>query len=185
MIVENAETVIGRDVFIASTAYVGGAVTLDDESTVMHHVVIRGDVSHIRIGKRVNVQDGSVIHTTSGVDLDIGDDVSIGHRAIVHCKRIGANTLIGMGSIVLDGCTIGSRCIIGAGAVVPPNTDVPDGKVVMGVPGKIVRDIRDSEHAYLDYVVENYRKLAKRHPAGEYPNVAPTPFEGSADCAAR
>lgn len=182
MIVENAKTLVGQDVFIASTAYVGGAVTLGDESTVMHHVVIRGDVSHIRIGQRVNVQDGSVIHTTSGVDLDIEDDVSIGHRAIVHCRRIGARSLIGMGSIVLDGCTIGSRCIIGAGAVVPPNTDVPDGKVVMGVPGRIVRDIRESDHAYLDYVVENYRKLGRRHEAGAYPNVAPKDLEHSASC---
>lgn len=173
MIVENAEVKLGRNVYVAPTAYVGGAVVLGDETTVMHHVVIRGDVSHIRIGARVNVQDGTIIHTTAGIDLDIGDEVSMGHRAIVHCKRIGANSLIGMGAIVLDGCTIGRRCIIGAGAVVPPNTDVPDGKVVMGVPGKIVRDIRESEHAYLDYVVENYRKLGRRHGAGEYPNVAP------------
>ncbi|MCB9858319.1 MAG: gamma carbonic anhydrase family protein [Phycisphaerales bacterium] len=173
MIIENASVTLGRDCYIAPTAYVGGAVTLGDETTVMHHVVIRGDVSNIRIGARVNVQDGTVIHTTAGVDLDIGDDVSIGHRAIVHCKRIGSNSLIGMGSIVLDGCTIGQRCIIGAGAVVPPNFDVPDGKVVMGVPGRIVRDIREDEYAYLDYVVENYRKLGKRHRAGEYANVAP------------
>lgn len=173
MVVENAEVKLGRDVYVAPTAYVGGAVVLGDETTVMHHVVIRGDVSHIRIGSRVNVQDASVIHTTAGIDLEIEDEVSIGHRAIVHCKRIGANSLIGMGSIVLDGCTIGSRCIIGAGAVVPPNTDVPAGKVVMGVPGRIVRDIREEEYAYLDYVVENYRKLGRLHGAGAYPNVAP------------
>ncbi|MCA9254168.1 MAG: gamma carbonic anhydrase family protein [Phycisphaerales bacterium] len=172
MIIENARVSLGRDVYIAPTAYVGGAVTIGDESTIMHHVVIRGDVSNIRIGARVNVQDATVIHTTAGVDLDIGDEVSMGHRAIVHCKRIGPRTLIGMGAIVLDGCVIGERCIIGAGAVVPPNTVVPDGKVVMGVPGKVVRDIRDEEHAYLDYVVENYRKLGKRHAAGEYPNAA-------------
>ncbi|HPF40999.1 MAG TPA: gamma carbonic anhydrase family protein [Phycisphaerae bacterium] len=172
MIIENARVSLGRDVYIAPTAYVGGAVTIGDESTIMHHVVIRGDVSNIRIGARVNVQDATVIHTTGGVDLDIGDEVSMGHRAIVHCRQIGPRTLIGMGAIVLDGCVIGERCIIGAGAVVPPNTVVPDGKVVMGVPGKVVRDIRDKEHAYLDYVVENYRKLGRRHAAGEYPNAA-------------
>lgn len=172
MIVENGRVELGQHVYIAPTAYVGGAVRIGDETTIMHHVSIRGDVSHIRIGRRVNVQDGAVIHTTSGIDLDIEDDVSIGHRAIVHCVRVKSESLIGMGAIVLDGCTIGHRCIIGAGAVVPPNTIVPDGKVVMGVPGKVVRDIREEELGYLKYVVENYRELGKRHALGAFPNVA-------------
>jgi len=170
-IVEDGKVELGRNVFIAPTAYVGGAVAIGDETTVMHHVTIRGDVSRIRIGRRVNVQDGAIIHTTSGIDLDIEDDVSIGHRAIVHCVRVKSESLIGMGAIVLDGCTVGHRCIIGAGSVVPPNTTVPDGKVVMGVPGRIVRDIRAEEIDYLKYVVENYRELGKRHAAGAFGNT--------------
>lgn len=169
MIVNDPQLSIGHHVYIAPTAYVGGAVTLGDETTVMHHVTIRGDVSHIRIGQRVNVQDGTVIHTTSGIDLDIADDVSIGHRAIVHCVRIGAGSLIGMGAIVLDGCEIGRDCMIAAGAVVPPNTKIPDGKLVMGIPGKIVRDVNDKDKEYLRYVVSNYQKLGRVHAEAAFP----------------
>ncbi len=145
MIVENAKTILGKNIYIAPTAYVGGAVTIGDDCTIMHHVCIRGDVSAIRIGRRVNVQDGTVIHTHSGIDLDIEDDVGIGHRAVVHCTRVSAHSLIGIGSIVLDGSIIGRDCIIAAGAVVPPNTTIPDGKLVMGIPGKIVRDTTPKE----------------------------------------
>ena len=140
----------------------------------MHHVTIRGDVSAIRIADRVNIQDGTVIHTHRGVDLDIESDVSIGHRAVVHCTRIGAGSLIGIGSIVLDGCVIGRDCIIAAGAVVPPNTTIPDGKMVMGVPGKIVRDTTMQERQYAEYVVRSYVELGRLHDAGKYPNVHPS-----------
>lgn len=175
MIVENASTIVGKNVYIAPTSYVGGAVTLGDDVTVMHHVCIRGDVSHIRIGRRVNVQDGTVIHTHSGVDLDIEDDVSIGHRAVVHCTRVMAGSLIGIGSIVLDGSVIGRHCLVAAGALVPPNTIVPDGKVIMGVPGKIVRDVTAQEREYMAYVVRNYMELGRRHAAGEYACAAAGP----------
>lgn len=172
-IVRNAQTVIGANVYVAPTAYVGGAVSIGDDSTIMHHVCIRGDVSAIRIGARVNVQDGTVIHTHGGVDLDIEDEVSIGHRAVVHCTRVMKGALIGIGSIVLDGCVIGRESLIAAGAVVPPNTIVPDGKVVMGIPGKIIRDVTPQEREYFRYVVRNYQELGRRHAAGEYKNVAP------------
>ncbi len=172
MIVENARTILGTGVYIARTAYVGGAVTIGDHSTIMHHVCIRGDVSAIRIGARVNVQDGTIIHTHGGVDLDIEDEVSIGHRAVVHCTRVMTGALIGIGSIVLDGSVIGRHSLVAAGAVVAPNTIVPDGKVIMGVPGKIVRDVTPREREYMQYVVRNYQELGRRHAAGEYPNVA-------------
>lgn len=165
---------IGRNVYIAPTSFVGGDVTLGDDCTIMHHVVIRGDVSAIRIGARVNVQDGTIVHTRTGVDLDIGDDVGIGHRAVVHCRSVGAWTLIGIGAIVLDDCEIGSGCLIAAGAVLAPRTFVPDGKLVMGVPGKIIRDTTPTEREYVKFVVENYRKLNAQHAAGMYPNAATT-----------
>ena len=172
--VTDARVVLGRHVYIAPTAYVGGAVTLGDHCTVMHHVTIRGDVSVIRIGHRVNIQDGSVVHTQNGIDLEIGDGVSIGHRAVVHCKTIGPGSLIGIGAIILDGCEVGQECIIAAGALLPPNTKVPDGQLVMGVPGRVVRQVTEKEKDYLRYVVENYVKLGERHGAGEYPNIVPS-----------
>jgi len=161
---------LGRDVYIAPTAFVGGDVTLDDETTVMHHVTIRGDVSAIRIGQRVNIQDGTVIHTKTGVPLHIEDEVSIGHRAVVHCKHVGARALIGTGAIVLDDCEIGAHAIVAAGAVLPPGTIVPPGKLVLGVPGRVARDVSDSERDYVRFVVESYRKLNRIHAAGRVPN---------------
>lgn len=163
--------VIGRDVYIAPTAYVGGDVTLGDECTVMHHVTIRGDVSPIRIGRRVNVQDGTVIHTNRGVPLDIDDDVSIGHHAVVHCRRVGAGSLIGIGAIVLDDCEIGKGCLIAAGALLPPKTIVPDGKVVMGVPGRIIRETNEEERLYFQEITESYRRLGRLHARGTYPHL--------------
>jgi len=164
--------IIGKDVYLAPTAYVGGDVTLGDGCTVMHHVVIRGDVSPIRIGARCNIQDGTILHTNRGVPMDIEDDVSIGHRAVVHCRRLGAGTLIGIGAIVLDDCEIGRSCLIAAGAVLAPNTIVPDGKVVMGVPGKIVRDVNENEREYFREITASYLHLGRLHAAGTYPNNA-------------
>ena len=164
--------VLGHNVYLAPTAYVGGDVAFGDDCTVMHQAVVRGDVSPIRIGCRVNIQDGCIVHTHSGVPLDIEDDVSIGHRAVVHCRRVGAGTLIGIGAIVLDECEIGRGCIIGAGAVVPPGRVIPDGKVVMGVPGVVVRDTTEDEREYVRYAVESYLDLGRQHAAGKYPNAA-------------
>jgi carbonic anhydrase/acetyltransferase-like protein (isoleucine patch superfamily) len=139
----------------------------------MHHVVIRGDVSAICIGARCNIQDATIIHTNRGVPLDIADDVAIGHRAIVHCRSVGPHTLIGMGSIILDDdCEIGASCIIAAGAVLPPKTMVPDGKLVMGVPGKIARNVNEEERLYIHEVIESYLHLGRLHAAGKYPNRA-------------
>ncbi len=163
---------IGSNVYIAPTAYVGGEVSIGDDSTIMHHVTIRGDVSAINIGRRVNIQDGTVVHTKTGVPLDIADDVGVGHRAVVHCRRVGSNTLIGIGAIVLDDAEIGEDCIIGAGAVVPPGMIVPPGKLVIGLPARIARDLTARDREYIRFVVENYQKLNRLHAAGKYPNYA-------------
>jgi carbonic anhydrase/acetyltransferase-like protein (isoleucine patch superfamily) len=161
---------VGRGVYVAPTAYVGGDVALGDECTVMHHVTIRGDVSAIRVGARVNVQDGAVIHTKTGVDLDMGDDIGVGHRAIVHCRRVGSRVLVGMGAILLDDCEIGDDCLIAAGAVLTPGVIVPPGRVVVGVPGKVVREVTDKDREYIRFVVGNYLRLNREHAAGRYPN---------------
>lgn len=159
---------IGAGVFIAPTAYVAGDVTLGDQCTVMHHVSIRGDVSPIAIGARVNVQDGAVLHTDTGVPLDIADDVGIAHRAVVHCRRVGPWSLIGIGAIVLDHAEIGSECIIAAGALVPPGMKVPDGKLVMGMPGRVTRDVTAEERRYIRFVISNYVRLGSQHARGTW-----------------
>jgi carbonic anhydrase/acetyltransferase-like protein (isoleucine patch superfamily) len=169
---ELVRPIVGRDVYISPTSYVGGDVVIGDRSTIMHHVMIRGDIAPIRIGERVNIQDGSIVHTPHGTPLDIAADVGVGHRAIVHCRSIASRTLIGMGCILLDDCEIGSRCIIAAGSVLSPRTIVPDGSVVMGAPGKIVREISDRDLQAIDHVIRSYLELGRLHASGRYPNIA-------------
>ncbi|MBK9121033.1 MAG: gamma carbonic anhydrase family protein [Phycisphaerales bacterium] len=165
---EASRPCVAPDVFIAPTAWVGGNVTIGAASSVWHHVTIRGDVAPIRIGQRVNIQDGTVIHTKTGVPLEIEDDVSIGHRAVVHCRRVGAGTLIGIGAIVLDDAEIGPGSIIAAGALVPPGTRVPSGVLVVGMPGRVRRELSAAEREYLQFVTARYLDLAGRHAAGEF-----------------
>lgn len=166
--------ILGPNTYVAPTAFVGGSVRFGSSCTVMHHVTIRGDVAAITLGHCVNIQDGCMVHTRSGVDLVIGDNVAVGHRAVVHGKSVGPRTLIGIGSIVLDDCEIGEECIIAAGAVLAPGTIVPRRTVMMGIPGKPVRLTSDNELRYIDEVVANYVALGRRHARGDYPNAALT-----------
>ncbi len=168
------EPKLGRDVYLAPSSFVCGDLVLGDLVTVMPHVVIRADIAPIRIGHRVNLQDGTIVHTPMGDPLDIGDDVGVGHRAIIHCRRIDRHCLIGMGSILLDGCEIGSDCIIAAGAVLAPGTRVPACSVVMGVPGKVVRSATEKDLQAIDHVVQSYIDLGRQHAAGDFPNIAPS-----------
>ena len=162
---------IGRDVYLAPTSYVGGDVVIGDRSTIMHHVMIRGDIAPIRIGSRVNLQDGVIVHTPHGTPLDIADEVGVGHRAVVHCRSIGARTLIAIGAILLDDCRIGSRCIVAAGVLLPPGTVVPDGSVVMGFPGRVVRQVTDKDLEMIDHVIQSYLEIGRLHAAGRFPNI--------------
>ena len=164
--------VFGKDVFVAETAYLCGEVTIGDQCSIWPGVVVRADIAPIRIGHQVNIQDGTIIHTKHGVPLDIEDQVGFGHRAVAHCRRIGRGTLVGIGAILLDDCEIGAGCLIAAGTVLTPGTSVPDGKLVIGVPGKVIRDLNDQERGYLRHVTENYLKLGRRHLAGDYPRTA-------------
>lgn len=172
---------LGRNVYVAPTAYVGGAVTLADDVTVMHQVVIRGDIAEIRLGPRCNVQDGAILHTRGGVALEIEEEVSIAHLACVHCRRVGPRTLIGIRATLLDDAEIGADCLIAAGALVTPRTRIPDGKVVMGAPGRIVRDTTPAEREYIRYVWMNYRRLAQAHAAGVFPAYNPLRSEPGPD----
>ncbi len=163
-----ADVVKIGSVYLARTAVVVGDVCLGDDCNIWHHCAVRGDVAPIRLGSRVNVQDGSVLHCKHDVPLAIADDVAIGHGAVVHCTEVGPRTLIGIRATVLDDCRIGEDCLIAAGAMVAPGTIVPAGSVVMGIPGRVVRPIRDEERAYIRRVIETYLKLAREHAAGVY-----------------
>ena len=132
----------GINCYFAENATIIGDVILGDEVSVWYQAVIRGDVNSIRIGNRVNIQDGAVIHGTfKTASTHIGNDISIGHNAIIHGCTIRDNVLIGMGSIVMDNCEIGSNTIIAAGAVVTQNTVVPPGSILAGVPAKKIKEI--------------------------------------------
>jgi carbonic anhydrase/acetyltransferase-like protein (isoleucine patch superfamily) len=132
----------GKDCYLAENATVVGDVIMGDECSIWFNAVVRGDVNSIRMGNKVNVQDGAVIHCTyQKTKAIIGNNVSIGHNALVHGCTIHDNVLIGMGAIVMDNCEIGSNTIIAAGAVVLENTKVEPGVIYAGVPAKKVKDI--------------------------------------------
>jgi carbonic anhydrase/acetyltransferase-like protein (isoleucine patch superfamily) len=141
---------LGEKIYIAEGAYVIGAVSIEDYSSIWYNTVVRGDVNGISIGKYTNIQDNSVVHVSDGNSTKIGDFVTVGHRAIVHGCIIEDHCLIGMGSIVMDGAVIGRGSIIAAGAVVLENQEIPPFSLVVGIPGKVVKNVMeklDSIHA--------------------------------------
>jgi carbonic anhydrase/acetyltransferase-like protein (isoleucine patch superfamily) len=156
--VNNISPTIPTDCFVAPNATIVGDVIMGTECSVWFNAVIRGDVNSIRMGNKVNVQDGAVLHCTyQKTKLNIGNNVSIGHNALVHGCTIEDNVLIGMGAIVMDNCVIGSNTIIAAGAVVLENTVVPSGCIFAGVPAKKVKDIsEDLIHNEIDRIANNY-----------------------------
>jgi carbonic anhydrase/acetyltransferase-like protein (isoleucine patch superfamily) len=149
---------IPADCFVAENATIVGDVTFGSECSVWFNAVIRGDVNRITIGNKVNIQDGAVIHCTYQKHATvIGNNVSIGHNAIVHGCTIEDNVLIGMGAIVMDNCIIKSNSIIAAGAVITQNTTVESGVIYAGVPGKKVKEINQSNFAgEIDRIATNY-----------------------------
>lgn len=148
----------GTECFIAENATIVGDVEMGDQCSVWFNAVIRGDVHYIRMGNKVNVQDGAVIHCTyEKFPTNIGNNVSIGHKAIVHGCTIHDNVLIGMGAIVMDNCVVESNSIIAAGAVVTQNTHIAAGTIYAGVPAKKVKDISpDLISGEIDRIANNY-----------------------------
>src|SRR4051795_7172670 len=138
--------------YLAHNATVTGDVTIGEDSSLWFNAVVRGDVAPVTIGRRVNVQDGAVIHCDSGVPNEIEDDVTIGHRAIVHGTFVGRGTLVGMGAILLGRTRVGRECLVAAGAVVPPGLVVPDRMLVIGVPGRIARAVNDDDLKYMRWL---------------------------------
>jgi len=154
--------------FRAHNATIVGDVKVGEQSSFWFNAVVRGDVAPVVIGRRTNVQDNAVIHCDTDVPNVIGDEVVIGHGAIVHGKAVGSGSLIGMGATLLSRTVIGQECLIAAGAVVAPDLVVPDRMVVMGVPGKIVRPINDADLQYMRWLRGHYVELAEKYIRGEF-----------------
>ena len=155
---------VGDDVFIATGSRVIGDVEVGPQSSIWYNAVVRGDVCPIVIGARTNIQDLSVIHVTSGqYPTYIGDDVTVGHRALVHGCRVGDRCLIGMGAIILDGAVIEEECLIAAGALIPPGMRVPSGSLVMGSPGRIKRELTPEERQRIQMSAAHYVEMGQRH----------------------
>lgn len=157
--------------YVAHNATVVGDVSVGEQTSFWFNAVVRGDVAPVRIGRRVNVQDGAIIHCDSGVANEIGDDVTIGHAAVVHGMSVGNGTLIGMSATVLGRSRIGGECLIAAGAVVPPGLEVPDRMLVMGVPGRIVRPVSEEELKYMRWLRGHYIQLAESYLKGDFSRV--------------
>lgn len=162
---KSSKPTISKDVFIAPNASVVGDVTLGDGASVWFGAVVRGDFQPVKIGKRTNVQDNATIHVMCDKPTIIGDDVIIGHNAILHCSRIGNNCLVGMGSILLGYTEIGENVIIGAGTMITQHKKIPANSLVYGNPAQIVRALRDDEIEALKASAENYHKVAQSYQA--------------------
>lgn len=154
---------IATSAFVADGAKVVGTVTLAEQSSVWYNAVLRGDSDSITIGERSNLQDGVAVHVDSGSPTVIGDDVSVGHNAVVHGCTIGNTVLVGMGAVVLSGATIGDEVLIAGGAVVLGGTDVPPRSLVAGVPAKVRRELTDEEVESIRANAEHYVKNAALH----------------------
>ena len=154
--------ILGKDCYVAENATIVGEVTMGDQCSIWFNAVLRGDVHYIKMGNKVNVQDGAVVHCTyQKSPTTIGDNVSIGHNAIVHGCTIKDNVLIGMGSIVMDDCVIESNSIIAAGAVVTKGTHVPSGTIFAGMPAKKIKDISaELSSGEIDRIANNYVKYS-------------------------
>ena len=166
---------LGERVFVDASAVVIGDVEIGADSSVWPLVTIRGDMHRIRIGARTSVQDGSVLHIThagpfnpDGFPLTIGDEVTVGHKVLLHGCTIGSRILVGMGSIVMDGAVIEDEVILGAGSLVPPGKVLESGYLYVGSPVKKARPLTDKERAFFTYSAGNYVKLKDQHIAEGY-----------------
>jgi carbonic anhydrase/acetyltransferase-like protein (isoleucine patch superfamily) len=155
---------LGTGVFVAETAAVIGDVEIGDDSSIWYATTVRGDVMPIRVGARTSLQDGTVVHVTSGrFGTTIGNDCTIGHAAVIHACVVEDRCLIGMGAILLDGCVIGRGSFVGAGALVTPGTHIPPGSLVLGSPARVKRPVDARELEAIDYGARHYVELARRY----------------------
>jgi carbonic anhydrase/acetyltransferase-like protein (isoleucine patch superfamily) len=157
--------VLGRDVWIAPNATVIGDVRLGDNASIWWNAVLRGDNDTITIGANSNIQDGSVLHVDAGVPLSVGAHVTVGHLVMLHGCTVGDESLIGIKTVILNHAVIGRHCIIGANSLIPEGKVIPERSLVMGSPGKVVRQLTDEEVARLRYAAQGYVENARRYRA--------------------
>jgi len=161
----NCQPDLSRAAFVAKDARIMGDVQLGPDSSVFYGSILRGDIESIVIGEGSNVQDGTIIHLADDLPSIVGAYCTIGHGAMVHACRIGDECLIGMRSVILDGAEVGDQCLIAAGSVVTPRTKIPAGSMVMGMPGKVVRQLSDEERKGLRSWATKYVSVARAHAA--------------------
>jgi len=153
----------GERHFVAENASVIGRVRLMDKASVWFNAVLRGDNEWITIGPETNVQDGSVLHTDPGMPLTRGKGVTVGHKVRLHGCESGEYSLIGINAVVLNGAKIGKHCLIGANTLIPEGMEIPDGSMVVGSPGKIKRELNDSQKKMLEMSAQHYVQNAARY----------------------
>lgn len=162
----NRAPTFGEGSWIADNATVVGAVTAGRNVSIWYSAVVRGDNDPITIGDNSNVQDGSILHTDDGIPLTIGANVTIGHMAMLHGCTIGDGSLIGINAVVLNNAVVGKSCIIGAKALIPEGKVIPDRSLVVGTPGRIIRQLTDAEVASLLGNADNYIAHAREYEEG-------------------
>ena len=157
------------DTYVAQNAIVAGDIVMSSGVNIWYGCVLRGDLARITLCDNVNLQDGTIIHTDTDEPMEVEANVVVGHRAILHGRRIGKGTLIGMGATLLSGSEIGEECIIGAGALVGERKKIPPRSLVIGMPGRVVRQVTDDDLMKIRHISAHYLEMAKRHAAGEFP----------------
>ena len=155
--------VVPASAFVAPGAVLLGAATLGEESSLWYATVVRADINRIIIGAQSNVQDGCVLHVSDDCACEIGERVTVGHRAVVHACEVQDEVLVGMGAILLDGCQIGPRSIVAAGALVPKGMKVPEGSLVLGSPARVVRTLSLEEQARNQRLALKYVEVSRRY----------------------
>ncbi len=162
---------IEGEVFVANSADLIGSVVLKNKSSVWFNAVLRGDSDEIIIGEETNIQDGAVLHTDPGIRVVLGRGVTVGHHAIVHGCEVGDYSLIGINAVILNRAKIGKYCTIGANALVTQGQEIPDYSVVLGSPGKVVRQIDESKGAGLEKGAANYVRRAREYLDALHPDI--------------
>jgi carbonic anhydrase/acetyltransferase-like protein (isoleucine patch superfamily) len=157
---------IAATAWVAPSATVIGRVVMEEGSSVWYGAVLRGDNDVIHVGRNSNVQDGSVLHTDSGMPLTLGANVTVGHQVMLHGCTVGEGSLIGIQAVVLNGAKIGRHCIVGAGALVTEGKEFPDGSLIVGSPARVVRALGPEQMAMLSRLAEHYLTQTARHRGG-------------------
>jgi carbonic anhydrase/acetyltransferase-like protein (isoleucine patch superfamily) len=154
---------VDPEAYVSPRASLIGDIEVGPDSSIWEFAVLRADMNYIRIGKGTSIQDNATVHTTFTNPTVIGDYVTAGHNCVIHACEIGDRTVVGMGSIVLDGSKVGNDCVIGAGSVVTNNTAIPDGSLVLGIPGKVVREVPENLREAFLVGAQLYVELGKTH----------------------